>query len=115
MHMPRGIRSIPRALYRELYDYKAPCCICALDTLGAVYTESAVYIAHSGPYTGEYVAGCATGSCGYLGESITHSKSHLMAADSFPPVPFEHLHEQQALMTCKYPRRGRCLCMVSGK
>lgn len=69
------------ALYKELYDYRAPCCLCALENLGAAYTESVVYIAHSGPYTGEYVAGCATGSCGYLGASNIHPTSRSMATD----------------------------------
>jgi hypothetical protein len=32
------------------------------------YTESAVYIAVTGPYFGEYVASCALNRCGYSGK-----------------------------------------------
>jgi hypothetical protein len=56
--------------YRNFYDFRAPCCLCAvnLNTDGVGFTESAIYIAVRGPYSGEYVAGCASSVCGYLGE-----------------------------------------------
>ena len=53
--------------YRVNYDFRAPCCLCANDAVGGRYTESAVFLALDGKYTGEYVAGCASDTCGYIG------------------------------------------------
>jgi hypothetical protein len=50
---------------RLTHEFKAPCCLCACQAIGGGYTESAIYIANS-----EYVAGCASGSCGYLSRSL---------------------------------------------
>jgi hypothetical protein len=64
-----GARVTPTDLveHRRAHDFKAPCCLCACSSI--VYTESAIYIAVKGQYSGEYVAGCASDSCGYLSES----------------------------------------------
>lgn len=55
--------------YRANHEFRAPCCLCASisNPHTADYTESAIYIADNGPYWAEYVAGCASNSCGYLG------------------------------------------------
>jgi hypothetical protein len=53
--------------YRTVREFKGPCCLCASDAAADSYTESAVYLALSGPYDGEYVAGCASDRCGYFG------------------------------------------------
>ncbi|KIM73385.1 hypothetical protein PILCRDRAFT_15292 [Piloderma croceum F 1598] len=61
-----GRRVFPSNLldYRNFYDFRTPCCLCAIN--GVSFTESAIYVAVRGPYSGEYVAGCASGVCGYL-------------------------------------------------
>lgn len=66
----RGERITPTMLldYRTDYEFKAPCCLCACNSFGIGYTECAIYIPLHGNYSGEYVAGCATGICGYLSE-----------------------------------------------
>lgn len=56
--------------YRTLHDFRAPCCLCAVSTIGGLYTECAIYLAVQGQYTGEYVCGCAFNSCGYLGTLV---------------------------------------------
>lgn len=66
-----GERVTPTDLlnHRANHDFRAPCCLCAdVSSIHAAgYTESDIYIADNGPYSGEYVAGCASKSCGYLG------------------------------------------------
>lgn len=52
--------------YHAVPDFKAPCCLCAI--VRGDYTESAMYLAPHGPYAGEYVAGCASEHCGYIGK-----------------------------------------------
>jgi len=65
-----GERVTPTDLlnHRANHDFRAPCCLCAdVSSIHAAgYTESDIYIADNGPYSGEYVAGCASKSCGYL-------------------------------------------------
>ena len=58
------ITLIDLAEYRRAYDFRAPCCLCACDSV--IYTESAIYIALEGQYSGEYVVSCASDTCGYL-------------------------------------------------
>jgi len=67
-----GHRVTPPSLvdYREDHQFRAPCCLCAENNTTASYTESSVYIATTGPYFGEYVAGCALNQCGYLSKCI---------------------------------------------
>lgn len=58
-----GTRVAPPDLlsHRVDYGFRAPCCLCACN-IGVGVTESAVYV----DLSGQYVAGCATNSCGYL-------------------------------------------------
>ena len=64
---PSGERVTPPDLweYRYTNQFKAPCCLCAC-TLGGTYTESVIYQALDGPYTGEFICGCASFRCGFL-------------------------------------------------
>ena len=56
--------------YRSTYDYRVPCCLCAIDgSDDENYTETNVFIQANGTYSGEYVAACALNRCGYLGMS----------------------------------------------
>jgi hypothetical protein len=52
--------------HRVAYDFRAPYCLCACNFGSVTFTESIIYVAVQGDYAGEYVAGCATNSCGYL-------------------------------------------------
>jgi hypothetical protein len=54
--------------YRSAHKFKFPCCLCAAKPENP-YIESAIYIPVFGPYASKYVAGCATGTCGYLSMS----------------------------------------------
>jgi hypothetical protein len=66
-----GERVTPCSLleYRQSHQFQTPSCLCALLGLDTVsYTESAIFLAKSGPTTGQYVAACATGQCRYWGE-----------------------------------------------
>ncbi|OBZ76256.1 hypothetical protein A0H81_01031 [Grifola frondosa] len=64
-----GRRVTPSALRerRMTYKFTGPCCLCPNATPDeGHYTEAATLIAIEGPCSGEYVAMCAKGSCGYL-------------------------------------------------
>ncbi|OBZ79694.1 hypothetical protein A0H81_00353 [Grifola frondosa] len=64
-----GHRVTPSALRerRMTYKFTGPCCLCPNATPDeGHYTEAATLIAIEGPCSGEYVAMCAKGSCGYL-------------------------------------------------
>ena len=50
------------------HEFKTPCCLCACNFADARYIESTIYLATDGPYFGEYVAVCASGTCGYFGK-----------------------------------------------
>lgn len=67
----QGMRVTPGDLveYRRVHDFKNPCCFCASNGVGNFYVESAIHMAVEGQYAGEYVARCASDSCGYLGKS----------------------------------------------
>ena len=67
-----GTRVAPSDLmhHRVLYDFKLPSCLCASDFfIEPQYTECAFYLASSGKYSGEYVAGCAFDHCGYISKT----------------------------------------------
>lgn len=66
-----GARITPSDLdaYRVSHKFQGPNCLCRLNASGSRYAESAIYLATVGEYWDEYVAGCATDSCGYLGKS----------------------------------------------
>ena len=53
--------------YRSTHQLNNPCCFCTSEEYEDDYTESAIYIPTFGPYSGKFVAGCATNSCGYIG------------------------------------------------
>jgi hypothetical protein len=84
-----GARVTPSDLaeYREAHSFRAPCCLCACSNPGNVYTETAIYISTDGPYSGEFVAGCASDSCGYL-------------------VGIERMYTKRGLLLKKYPPRS---------
>jgi hypothetical protein len=59
--------------YRENHEFLNPSCLCALfQPQGEVlcYTEAAIYLPVMGLYSGEWVAECVKGRCGYLGKSL---------------------------------------------
>jgi hypothetical protein len=75
LHRPLdGHQRVPPSLwrdYRESNEFLGPGCFCSVFVPRdqAVFTEAAIFISTSGPFSGEYVAQCAKGECGYLGQS----------------------------------------------
>ncbi|KAG1851798.1 hypothetical protein C8R48DRAFT_676384 [Suillus tomentosus] len=51
------------AAYREVHNFRYPCCLCAM---GGRYVESSIFQRTRGVYQGQYVAECATSTCGYM-------------------------------------------------
>jgi hypothetical protein len=84
-------RVVPSLLreHRQSHQFSGPCCLCPLFEPNGqrVFTEAAMFIARSGRLSGEYVAQCAKGLCGYSGkppvsyaEPGTHSPAHTSAS-----------------------------------
>jgi hypothetical protein len=75
LHRPvEGEERVPPELwhqYREKHEFLFPCCFCGIFVTKdqVVYTEAAVFISTSRPFSSQYVAQCAKGECGYLGQS----------------------------------------------
>lgn len=67
-------RVVPSELeeHRKSHQFLGPCCLCPLfEPQGRpIFTEAAIFIATSGPFAGEYIAKCAKGDCGYLGQVL---------------------------------------------
>jgi hypothetical protein len=83
--------------YRKNHDFLNPSCLCALfQPKGDVlrYNEAAIYLPLSGRYRGEWVAECAKGSCGYLGESLFPPKLDVVTTS--PSTPGKALYEAWA-------------------
>ena len=66
--MGEQIKPCDLAAYRNTHDFQGPCCLCAAHD--GSYKESAFFKAAAGEYMGEYVAGCASSQCGYLGKIL---------------------------------------------
>jgi hypothetical protein len=77
---------------------------------GTTYTEAAIFVSTQGPFMGEYIAACASDSCGYLGKLC---KSHTFSdtADG-PLVCVERMYSRSGLFINKYPHRGE-LCFFA--
>ena len=106
-----GARVTPSDLmdHQAVYDFRAPSCLCASEfTAERQYTECAMYLAQSGVYSGEYVAGCTFDCCGYLGKTTRHVNLDLKAwfcmLDS---VSLERLYTRRGLLLERYPVRGK--------
>jgi hypothetical protein len=55
--------------YRKAHTFRYPCCLCAE---GNRYVESSIFRRTAGVCQGEYVAECATSSCGYMRKWARH-------------------------------------------
>jgi hypothetical protein len=94
--------------YRLDHDFKAPCCLCASNARGISFTESAIYIALSGPYEEEYVAGCAADHCGYLSKpSPPRWPSVVRCLTLVTVVNLERLYPMRGLLLRKYRKSNR--------
>jgi hypothetical protein len=97
------------ASYRVSHEFMPPPCLCIVisgSAVGVQYADSIIYLAVTGEYWGEYVAGCPTGSCGYLSKSIyLYSKIYLILNLSLL-VGLERLYSKAGLLTKRYPLRG---------
>ena len=66
-----GERVAPSDLseYRLAHNFLGPSCLCAADTGDrTAYVEAAIFVPLTGEFTGEYIATCASDSCGYWSE-----------------------------------------------
>lgn len=95
--------------YRVKHQMLGPCCLCPLkDANGPDFKEAAIYMTNSGLFSGEYIASCATGDCGYLGklnEKYTGFEGDFEL--TFHSVPLERMYTQFGLVIKNYPLRGR--------
>jgi hypothetical protein len=67
-----GQRVAPSELeaHRFSHDMLGPCCMCPLlRPCEDNFSEAAIFLVTRGQHFGEYVAGCATNECGYLGNA----------------------------------------------
>lgn len=96
--------------YRAVHEFRGPCCLCASDG-GDSYTESAVYLALSGQYDGEYVAGCASDRCGYFGTwpSTPRQATVLTLKPVLYLVDMERMYTRRGLLTEQYPVRSKSI------
>lgn len=109
-------RVVPSALreHRQSHRFLGPCCLCPLlaedpDDRG-VFTEAAILIATSGLFFGEYVAMCAKGQCGYIGQLPLDSQSYYFRGGSRPftiQCPLNKYITGSTVFTCV-----RTLCEV---
>ena len=94
--------------HRQSHEFLGPCCLCPLFVPNGkrVFTEAAMFIAASGPFSGEYVAQCAKGECGYLGQSPFLSWIELGTHTLHTPVFLEHIYAKFGAPLRRYPLRG---------
>lgn len=75
-----GDRVVPSSLrkHRLTNRFLGPCCLCPLLERNGppVFTEAAMYLATSGPFHGQYIARCAHGVCGYIGQSPSNEREY---------------------------------------
>lgn len=94
--------------HRLTHDFLGPGCLCSLrDPQRPDFVESAIYLSTMGSTTGEYVASCAYGQCGYFGEQ----RNSNLAVDSrlnFMLVFLERVFDKNGLPIKRYPARGMC-------
>lgn len=102
-----GERVTPSDLleYRNTHQFRTPSCFCGCKNNHATYTESAIYIAGDGPYPGEYVVSCVSGSCGYLSKSDSYLnvQTYLIAVYL---VCIERMYTQRGLLLRRYLDRS---------
>jgi hypothetical protein len=93
--------------YRKSHKFRGPCCLCPTDSIDAVYTESAIFMATGGNFSGKYLAACATGRCGYISESIS-IYNYLNVLDPIIgiQVSLDDMYHKPGLQAGLYPDRG---------
>jgi hypothetical protein len=106
-----GMRVTPMDLpdHQITHEFRAPCCLCACNFVGTRYIESAIYLANDGPYIGEYVAGCASDTCGYIGKPVFELPKFGRLLTAFLPhiVCIERLYTKMGLYLQRYPMRSK--------
>jgi hypothetical protein len=71
LEVPGGHRVAPSDLrdHRLSHQFLGPCCLCPLRSAERPrFVEAAIFVVKSGRFSGEYVAECALGECGYFGK-----------------------------------------------
>ena len=99
--------------YRSTHELNNPCCLCASEEYEDDYTESAIYIPSFGPYSGKYVAGCASSSCGYLSTLSTLQRwGTFRLLTPFTVVDMERMYSMENLLRLEYPMRGTLVFLI---
>jgi hypothetical protein len=75
-----------------------PCCLGACQKVP--YTESVIYVTVEGQFFGEYVIGCASDHCGYLGEQVLEQMVDLTSDLSI--VGIDQIFKKETLETQNY-------------
>lgn len=96
--------------FRSSRHFRAPCCLCPHTSESYHYAECDIVIAEDGPYLGEYIATCASRSCGYIGMcDVSDSLTVTYYAQYITTVPLDRLYAQSGLRL----RRYTCRCCPS--
>ncbi|KAF8235833.1 hypothetical protein L208DRAFT_1254779 [Tricholoma matsutake] len=94
--------------HHEHYQFFGPSCLCPLlqqVSEDLVFTEAAIYILVFGRYAGEYIAKCANGRCGYIGQSPSILKNAVSVYSG--PVPLQRLYQVVGISAWTFPPRGK--------
>ncbi|KAF8221163.1 hypothetical protein L208DRAFT_1535147 [Tricholoma matsutake] len=90
------------------YQFLGPSCLCPLlqqVSEDLVFTEVAIYMPVFGRYAREYIAECANGRCGYIGQSPSVLKNAVSVYSG--PVPLQRLYQVVGIPVRMFPPRGK--------
>jgi hypothetical protein len=94
--------------HRVDHDFRAPSCLCASDSPRNGYSECAVFVSLTGEYSGEYIAGCPYGRCGFVGEYASFLfYFRLLTISNTHAVPLERMYSRRGLLIERHPLRRR--------
>lgn len=92
--------------YRVTHEFQGPYCLCACDAIGTDYTESMICVIVGGQFSGEYVASCATETCGYSSKSdLVHAWKCIWYTSL--KVLMERMYMRIGLLVKRYAFQGK--------
>jgi hypothetical protein len=94
--------------HRLSHQFLGPCCLCpSRPEEQRAFMEAAIFVVTSGRVSGEYVAGCAQGNCGYFGKLLMHLSNLYLATQTPAQVYMERIHNKIGVPVKAYPPRGK--------
>jgi hypothetical protein len=83
IHRPIGetgdrIHPSDLSVFRTTHQFQLPCCLCSCSLPDPTCVEAAVYVDGACQLRGQYVIGCATDRCGYLGADCSYLFARFM-------------------------------------